>query len=57
MAKGMNSLGGGKSNPAETWNLENPAGELNSCKCNLLECGRGIAYDCDCCGRVQKFGS
>ena len=48
---------GGKSNPAETWNLENPAGELKSCKCNLPECGRGIAYGCDCCGRVQKFGS
>jgi hypothetical protein len=37
--------------------LENPAGELKSCKCNLPECGRGIAYGCDCCGRVQKFGS
>ena len=44
-------------NPAETWNLENPAGELKSCKCNLPECGRGIAYGCDCCGRVQKIGS
>jgi hypothetical protein len=32
-------------------------GELKSCKCNLPECGRGIAYGCDCCGRVQKFGS
>jgi hypothetical protein len=48
---------GGKSNPADTWNLENPAGELKSCKCNLPECGRGIAYGCECCGRIQKFGS
>ena len=40
-------------NPAETWNLENPAGELKSCKCNLPECGRVIAYGCDCCGRVS----
>ena len=40
-----------------TWNLENPAGELNSCKCKLPECGWGIAYGCDCCGRVQKFGA
>ena len=27
-----------------------------SCKC-LPECGWGIAYGCDCCGRLQKFGS
>ncbi len=37
--------------------MENPAGELKSCKCNLPECGPGIAYGCGCCGRVQKFGS
>jgi hypothetical protein len=39
------------------WRTQNPAGEQKSCKCNLPECGRGIAYGCDCCGRVQKFGS
>jgi hypothetical protein len=39
------------------WRTQNPAGELKSCKCNLPECGRGIAYGCDCCGRVQKLGS
>jgi hypothetical protein len=39
------------------WRTQNPSGELKSCKCNLPECGRGIAYGCDSCGRVQKFGS
>jgi hypothetical protein len=44
--------------PAGIWRTQNPAGELKSCKCNLPECGRGIAYGCDCGGRVQKiFGS